>query len=276
VSVELANAIARRFIARADAKAVQVSNGDYIPHRVDPKRTDSATIPWSREDVLAHLDKSATYGHYLLDHDSTCKLFAFDIDLVDDGPMPAGPMPDPETATEQDLLSWEQAFIRGNLRDAWANRAHYSRTWIKTQFRMLAGQIASVVHAQLELECAVAYSGAKGLHVYGFTGRMPASDARDGAALVMEQMGGWEPVQKRASTFQHKNYPQFTVEVFPKQSELSGGGFGNLMRLPLGRNLKSPDPTFFVDMAAPVNELRPVDAMWALTEGATSPWSIPA
>jgi hypothetical protein len=56
--VELANQIARRFIARADAKAKQNSNGDYMPDRVDPKDPQSAAIPWSRDAVLKHLDVS--------------------------------------------------------------------------------------------------------------------------------------------------------------------------------------------------------------------------
>jgi hypothetical protein len=61
--------------------------------------------------------------------------------------------------------------------------------------------------------------------------------------------------------------------VYPKQASLAGKDLGNLLRLPLGRNNKSKDPTFFMDMTAPLAEMRPVDPEWALTT--TSPWKRP-
>jgi hypothetical protein len=276
VSVELANQIARRFIARADAKAKQNSNGDYMPDRVDPKDPQSAAIPWSRDAVLKHLSEQVTYGHYFLDHDDTCKLFAFDIDLIDtEIPLPSRPRPALETITDAEIEAWEADFTPQSPRKAWLNRAHPARPMLKLAFRDVAGRLASVVHREAEIECAVAYSGAKGVHVYGFTGRMSAADVREGALLVLNMMGGWKPMTGRASTYLHEKWPMFTLEVYPKQDKLSGGGFGNLMRLPLGKNLKNPkDPTFFVDLSAPLNELRQVDPMWALTEGAKNPWAM--
>jgi hypothetical protein len=66
----------------------------------------------------------------------------------------------------------------------------------------------------------------------------------------------------------HTEHEIFTIEVFPKQTQINSDGFGNLMRLPLGRNLKSEDPTFFVDMDsnAPLSELRPADPVKVLTD----------
>ncbi len=65
----------------------------------------------------------------------------------------------------------------------------------------------------------------------------------------------------------------FTIEVYPKQASLEGKTLGNLLRLPLGRNCKSADPTFFLDLTSPLAEMRPVDPEYALTT--TNPWKKP-
>jgi hypothetical protein len=125
-----------------------------------------------------------TYGHYFLDHDDTCKLFAFDIDLIDtEIPLPSRPRPALETITDAEIEAWEADFTPQSPRKAWLNRAHPARPMLKLAFRDVAGRLASVVHREAEIECAVAYSGAKGVHVYGFTGRMSAADVREGALL---------------------------------------------------------------------------------------------
>ena len=50
-----------------------------------------------------------------------------------------------------------------------------------------------------------------------------------------------------------------SVETFPKQDSLEGKKLGNLLRMPLGRNQKSPDPCFFVDQRAAQTHLDPVE-----------------
>jgi hypothetical protein len=69
-------------------------------------------------------------------------------------------------------------------------------------------------------------------------------------------------------------FPLFTIEIYPKQDSIDNKNLGNLMRLPLGRNQKSPDPTFFVDLSAPIEELRPHrNPVEVLTAG-YSPWQV--
>lgn len=143
--------------------------------------------------------------------------------------------------------------------------------------RMLANMLMRSIHENLELPCAAAYSGNKGIHVYGFTGSVSAEDARDGAMIVLDGVGDFI-LAKGRNFFKHKNqhayegYPNFSIEVFPKQSTLSDKDLGNLVRLPLGKNNKSSDPTFFIDMNAPMSTLQPVDPIWAMTT--TSPWQV--
>lgn len=271
MSNELANLFAKRFIQRTDVKAVQYGPGVWAPHTTGRKK-DSERIPWRRSDLLDHLDGTATYGHYLLDNQDRCKLFAFDVDLAEAKPeVPNSPVYKyPEHFFNEKA---EGDLIEFNPRQAWKDRSHPARPWIKFQLRSFAHLLAVTVSDVLEIPTAVAYSGSKGVHVYGLTGTVLASDARDGAEIVTGEIGDFEEVRGN-SILMHPDFDIFTVEVFPKQTSLEGKDLGNLLRLPLGKNLKNPkDPTFFVDMTAPMGDLVPVDPEFALTTD--SPWKRP-
>lgn len=241
----------------------------YVPH-CRGKQEDKQYIGWSRADIIAHLQGNASFGHYLLNPKNECKFFAFDIDLEKpDKKRPWVGWYFPYEGEEPIELDKP---IQFNPREDWKNRAHPSRWWSKTQLRTVAGLLASAIHKELDIPVAAYYSGNKGVHVYGFTGLVDAYQAREGARLVLESMGCWEPL--RGDVFYaHKDhdaftgYPNLSVEVFPKQDTITNeSGLGNLMRLPLGKNLKNPkDPTFFIDLRSPLGELKPVDPIWAMT-----------
>jgi len=114
------------------------------------------------------------------------------------------------------------------------------------------------------------------LHVYAFTGLISASEARIGAELVLECLGDVHVY--KGKNFYRTDDPgpgklgsNLSIEIYPKQDETDDKGFGNLMRLPLGRNQKSKDPTFFVDMTSALGSLDPIDPMYALSDG-YQPW----
>jgi hypothetical protein len=262
LSNELANLFASRFIARKDVKAIQFADGSWMPH-TDTGRHDGTRLPWKREHLLAHLEGKQTFGHYLLDQDDTCKLFCFDVDLEKS---------DPAKNIWQTWVDDEGKTWQMDAREAWRDRSHPARPYMKVQFKEIANKLLRGVYENLGIPCAAAYSGAKGIHVYGFTGLMSAADARDGAEIVLEALGGFTP-SKGTNFFTNERWPNLSIEVFPKQTSLAGKDLGNLLRLPLGRNMKTKDPTFFIDMTAPLAELRPVDALWALTTD--SPWKRP-
>lgn len=269
----LSNLFAKKFIARKDVKAIQYPDGSWRPHTHNG-RQDGNRLPWSRADLQDHISGARTFGHYLLSEENQCKLFAFDIDFRKNEPSSGA-----EPGFQGFYLAEDgQTRLPFNPRVDWLNRAHPARTWLKYQLRMLSSKLAAKIYEELEIPCAIAYSGAKGVHVYGFTGLISAEDAREGALIVLESLGGWEPYRGK-SFFQSEDQTieggtrDLTIEVFPKQTSISPTGLGNLMRLPLGRNLKSSDQTFFVDQNAPMAQLRPVDPIWALTT--TSPWSSP-
>jgi hypothetical protein len=278
----LAQAISKLFIARRDVKAIQHSSGAYTPVETRPSSSEPPIrASWRLQDVLDHLDCTRTFGHYLLDQDSKCKLFAFDIDLEKNNPvtgfhgwLPREPITDIALRGEE---PGEGYFEPADAREAWRQRRHPGRPWMKTQFKIIANELMRVINKDLELPCAAAYSGAKGIHVYAFTGHVSAFDAREGAHIVLETLGTFEP-SKGSNFYRAKDqnpytgFPNLTIEVFPKQDSLSGKDLGNLMRLPLGRNLKTNDPTFFINMTTAPSELTPVDPIWALTEGANNPW----
>lgn len=238
----IAKLFAKMFIARPDIKAIQRPNGEYNP--INTKIT--------KQDLLDHLTGKTTYGHYMLNTDSQCKLLAFDIDLEPTGLVPAVLNPE----------GWWDGFTLANPREIWLDRSKkLERDFLKYQLRSIAEKLVRITQDILEVPVAVAYTGAKGLHVYAFTGLMDAKDVRYAADIVIAEHGKLEPYRGN-HFFKHKlehredgtqdpylSYDQLAVEVFPKQTDMSNKSHGNLMRLPLGRNLKNAkDPTFFLDL----------------------------
>jgi hypothetical protein len=263
---EIAKLLAQKFIARSDVKAIQRHNGEYNP----------VAEPFSMTDLLDHIEGRKTYGHYFLNQDNQCKLFAFDIDLDKTDEKNNKTYLVPTAVTEDGV--WTD-FVQGNPRELWLNRANVlQRNYFKYLLRMMAHKLAAAIHNSLEIPTAVAYTGAKGVHVYGFTGLMNAADVRDGAQIILDDLNCFEPLRGNCF-YKHKqettagnldpelSYDGLTVEIFPKQVTLDGKTHGNLMRLPLGRNQKNPkDPTFFLDLRGNFGEQSfmvrdPVDAL---------------
>lgn len=253
-------------IARPEVKAQQVTSMFYQP----------VWDEWKRPDITTHLSGARTYGHYLVNTESQCKLFCLDIDIKQgEGYLPT--VPSGELTSTEEIAAWQQSFSKRNLRKAWLDRADQSRGWTKMQLRMIAGQAMRFIWEDLQISCAMASSGSKGLHVYGFTGLTPAADAREAAMLVIELMGHWK-VSKGNSTFDCTDtdhltgFPNFDIEVYPKQNTLGEGQLGNLLRLPLGVNKKAPkNPTFFLDPVAPMAQWIKMDPIKALS--GANPWS---
>jgi hypothetical protein len=263
----IAKLLAEKFIARKDVKAIQRSNGDYNP----------LDTGFDMASLLDHINGRQTYGHYMLNQDDQCKLFVFDIDLN----KPDKRFPDEKFYLPTEIEDGQFAeFLEGNPREVWLDRtARVEREYMKMQMRGMAQMLAAQIHRQLEIPIAATYTGSKGVHVYGFTGLMKAVDVRDGAQLVLDSLGRFEPARGN-HFFKHKvvsteevgsdhelSYDCLTIEVFPKQVSLDRKTHGNLVRLPLGRNLKNPrDPTFFLDFRASMGEgaltpLNPIDAL---------------
>lgn len=278
MSQDIAKLFAKLFIARPDVKAQQRTSGEYNP-TVDRDAAGNVikSYGFTMADLLAHINGERTYGHYLLNADNQCKFFAFDIDL--DELNPEKPNQSLLVPMQQDEIGLWSDFRLADPRSVWLDRSLIpARNFLKYQMRSLANMLARTIHSELEIPTAVTYTGAKGVHVYGFTSLVPASGAREGADYVLEKLGCFEPYLGN-NFFKHKVFPDsdgylnnedsfqaFTIEVFPKQTEVKAGGYGNLMRLPLGKNLKNPaDPTFFVDMRTALTELKPRDAVEALT-----------
>lgn len=199
----------------------------------------------------------------MLSGDSECKLFAFDVDLKKAGSLPQGPY-----FAEDEPPDWSE---KEDLRAAWLNRAHPARDYMKLQFKQMAHMLLKSISEELALPCAAAYSGGKGIHVYAFTGKISAAESRLGAQIVLDSIGGFK-ADRGDNFFIHEEYTNFSIELFPKQDSLEGKDLGNLMRLPLGRNLKAPkEPCFFIDMLSPIGVLQPMDPVTALT--IETPWT---
>ncbi len=261
---DLAAQLAKKFIARRDVKAIQFDDGKYCPDtrlaEIDAEMQAQGKysnrlgpygpVGFKMSHLRAHLSGERTYGHYMLSAEGTCKLFVFDIDLEKEG----------------HWISFKHGenfqIYSGNPREEWRDRRHPSRDWYKYQMKMLGTKLAKVITRDLQLPSAVAYTGGKGIHVYGFTGEMPAAEVREVAKIALDATGEFRPSRgehfyKHVSDEPTTGYKNFQIEVFPKQDTLDEKDLGNLMRLPLGRNRKTTDPTFFLDMGGRPVDLRP-------------------
>lgn len=240
--------MAKRLIQRRDVKAIQGSTGAYEPLR-DPDTKEP--VPWSLRDLARHLSGAVTYGHYLVDEAGLCRIVAFDVDF--DGEYP-----------------WRGESL--NPREIFGTD-HPARKELNRQIRGLADGLAWRLKRHYpQLVVATAFSGSKGIHVYGMFGNPTRADtAREVGLAVLDSFGCFEP-WKGKSFYRHKNeYQQLAVEVFPKQEKIGQGGFGNLLRLPLGVNKKTKRRAFFYDVRADVQELRPVAPIPALLHGTVVP-----
>jgi hypothetical protein len=260
MSDELAKLLAQKFIQRGDAKAVQTARG-YMPDR----DADDTLRPWTMQAVKDHLAGVKTYGNYMLDAESKCKFFCFDLDLKKYGWYYEG--------------EGDETITSGNPREEWKNRLSPARPHLKKALRHLGETLAMVISKDLELPTAMTYSGNKGIHVYGFTGPAAAAEVREAAQLTVDLLdvgdNTWDKdstgLTYRTHTWGAEYFDSISIEVYPKQDKVETERFGNLLRMPLGRNLKSNDPTFFVDQRAPHDTLMPhPDPVGLLKSG--NPW----
>ena len=277
-SKPMALLLAKKFVQRKDVKAYQVEDGGYRPDRT----------PWKVRDLRDHVEGKKTYGHYLCDQESLVKLFVFDIDFEKTGTWIERPdLSDvPLDADLEAVLAANTKVHQATPRADWLDRRHPGRAWYKLQLRTMVEMLSQVVHRELGMACASAYSGNKGAHVYGFFDQpVPASEARAAALVALEIAGStfnpaYEFAPTRGSNFYKYTDPSpetgfenLSIELFPKQSSMDDKDLGNLCRLPGGVNKKNPkDQAFFIDQREAHTVIKPhPDPIKLLTEG--NPWS---
>jgi hypothetical protein len=268
VDIDLVRLLGTRFIERRDVKAVM---GDpHVEKGGKPLHWQPVREPFTMKDFEDHLSGRRTFGHYMVSPEGNVKLFAYDIDLRENKP----PVP------ERDDPGFEGSYITEDSdegikmpcdpRKAWLEEDHPAKWFLTQQLRCLAEALAIAVHDRLGIEVAIASSGGKGLHVYGFTGSVQATFAREAALGIIQALGSFEAFRGE-SFFMHKSeFQNLTVEVFPKQTTLDGKDLGNLMKLPLGVHRDTGRRGEFITAKAPYTELRTMDPKAAL--GGELPW----
>lgn len=246
----VARLLGERFLSRKDVRAVQHRNGAYTPEKAT----------WVYGDLKRHVRGEVSLGHYLVNPDGKTKLFAFDIDLDKWSTWGDAPLCTRPECQKPGVPEHNQ-----HPREVWLGAPSEYQQVLRRQLRALGEGLVERAHRVLEIPCALAYSGSKGVHVYGFTGLSSASNVR---AAAHELLAGHVYHRLRGDNFwKHDDeYQALTIEVFPKQDEVAADGLGNLMRLPLGRNLKGGE-AFFLDPACPLDEWRALDPVQAMTHG---------
>lgn len=254
---EIAKLIAGTFIERRDAKAIQTKSGAYMPVRTNMKETSSELVPWSLRDVIAHVEGEKTYGHYLVTPAGTCRCIVFDCDLRAKA--------DPNRGEEPIMFNGEEI----DPRDAWSRPNSPIKRDLALQLRTVAEGFARRSMVLTGLKTMVSYSGAKGMHAYVcLEPGTSAHDAREMISVIIESFEGDFVPAKGKNFFRHAfANPAVSIEVFPKQEEVSADGFGNLVRLPLGVNQKSGKPGFFLVMGTDQKDFKIDDPLLALKEG---------
>lgn len=240
---ELVSLLPRRLIQRRDVKAVQRGDGAYNPIRT----------PWTKTDLEKHLEGEVTYGHYIVDANDHCRLLAFDIDFDKEVSWTA-----PNGTVHE--LSPREIF----------GTDHPARDYLNSYIRGMADGLAwRMKRMYPNMVVLTAFSGSKGIHVYGCFGQATtAKAAREVAVTVLSSFGCFEPVRGKNFWKHVDQYESLTIEVFPKQEKVqSGKRLGNLLRLPMGINQKTGRGGFFYSVEAPQTLITPDDPVAALTLG---------
>lgn len=229
-SRDLVRLLGGKFIQRRDVKSFQADDGAWYPTRE----------PMTMADFEAHLAGTRTMGHYLLDPDDTCKFFAFDIDLVKHNRECVGRLADGTACPGCEVLveGVDGVVYRTIPRDIWMHDHPVTPT-LTRDLRGMADGLAWTIYDlfDADVHVAIATSGHKGLHVYGFTGTVPADTAKQSAIAVLQHYGSVLEPFRGENFWRHKTeFHTLDIEVFPKQTSLQGKDLGNLMGLPLGVN----------------------------------------
>lgn len=262
---DMVRLLGTRFVARRDVKAFQRDDGAWFPDR----------STFTMQDFRDHLAGTKTLGHYLLDTDGNCKYFAFDIDLVkhnrDCNPGPGErctgcPMGfanleisadgNPVAVGEPHVVIPRQAFLSDDERVVNTLRIH---------LRLMAEGLAYRIHKRLDIPVAIATSGHKGLHVYGFTGLMPAEACKLVAFSILEEFTCFEQFRGENFWRHTSEYSVLDIEVFPKQTNLDGKELGNLMKLPLGLHRVTKQRAEFLTTKSPPDRWVTMDPEYALS-----------
>ena len=103
---------------------------------------------------------------------------------------------------------------------------------VKQEQAYLRRRITEASRGHASIDPLIEYSGGKGFHFwFFFETRIPAVRAREFAHSVIGDIG--------------RDLSFFSLEAFPKQGRLSGKGYGNLVKLPLGIHRTTGKRSFF-------------------------------
>lgn len=239
---ELAKLLATRFIQRRDVKAWQWPGGGYRPER--------SPVTWG--DIRAHLTGKKTLGHYLVDADANCRIFAFDIDLA-------------KTAKFDEETEFRP-------REEFANPHSVHRELLIGDLTSMAEGLARTTHRMFDVPVAISFSGNKGVHVTAFVGEAPAAKCRTAARAVLDSYGCFVPTRGDNFFVHDAEFTTLGIEIFPKQDKVDGAdGLGNLLRLAGGVHRGTGKRSYFLRVGreprTDFHEMNPVDAL-----SGTLPW----
>jgi len=244
-------------IARKDVKAIEY-HGTWMPHRQNMRETgDGDLIPFRLVDFHEHMFGNQCLGTYLLDTDSNVKFFAIDVDLRKEG---AAYWPVHDAEELEAILTMSEGnevvvngildteTVIGNLEEALHQPDHVGHRWARILVSSTLSNLARIVTNELGLPSLPVVTGGGGHLLVPLGELTPAVEARVLARQVMEAAGGRQTKGDNFWMIGESENPGIELEVFPKQDTIpKNGGFGNLIRLPLGLHHRTKTRTYFVD-----------------------------
>ena len=224
-------------IVRDDQYSIEMSKSWVVAR--DRQNHD---LPLTDETLEQHFFSDRCVGAYMLRPDSTVKFLAFDVDVQKTGRF--YPIRDGQPYAEFDLGNPGIA----NLEAVMWDEDHPAYRWIWLVLNITVLEIATQCKKILGLRSMVVITGG-GAHVL-----VPFGDnevlAADARAMGDEVVAATNIFEQKSAAFWtlagyvKKEHP-VEVEVFPKQDQIREDGYGNLIRLPLGKHRRTGRRSFF-------------------------------
>jgi len=203
--------------------------------------------------MRAHFAGDQTLGTYMVGLDSRVKFFALDIDLLKDGK--EGPFytldddeGDPTEYTRADgVLNIDDRRV-GPIETALHDPDNPAYRWVRVVLRSKLDAFAGIIRNQFGLESLRVLTGGGAHLIVPLPSPTNARRIRSDVIDTLTQYG-YEPFRGKnfyVAAGEDPDTATTTIEVFPKQDDMDGKGFGNLIRLPLGIHRRTGVRTVFV------------------------------
>jgi hypothetical protein len=209
------------FKGREDCFSQQLPKTFDINDKISKVRYKPIKRAMNYLDMENHTNFKKTYGMYLITINEGCNCFVIDLDY-----------------SENRLLS---------LIDKYKNERKAEKM-IFNKIKEDAKKQYDIIK-KMDLEVFIEFSGSKGYHIWGFfEEEIPLEFVKmleEKMIIIRDPLVVDEKSLKKDST--GKDYTDEKYEFYPKQESMEELKLGSIIKIPLGKHIKTDMPCFFVD-----------------------------